>query len=97
MNKILLAAGQIVNKHKGIRRALVGWSVVLITWVTFRVFAHGLAAITPDAVGAYTVTAGTLGTVLALYHIGRAREDCYRNDDEYEVPPPDDDLHGGHP
>lgn len=68
-----IAAGKLINEHKGIRRGLVIWSAWLITHVTLRVFQNPVLITTP-AVAAYTVTVGILATVLGFYMQGRNRE-----------------------
>lgn len=72
---------ELIEKHKVVRRSLVLWSVALITWATYRVYTR---PIDMNTVGIYTATCGILGTVLALYHIGRGREDLRQYPD---IPP----------
>lgn len=66
--------GELLDKHKGVRRGLAMWAAGLITWVTVRIFKDP-STITAYSAEAYAATCAILGTVLSLYHLGRNRED----------------------
>lgn len=60
--------------HKLVRRLLIVWAAVLITWVTVRVFTD-LSAITTAAVSAFGLVVGILATVIGHYQWARQRDD----------------------
>ena len=70
---------RLVEKHKLIRRLMVLWSVVLITWVVVIVFTR------PPDIPAGTVTAlslvvGMLGSVIGFYKWLRHKDDGVNQD-----------------
>lgn len=64
----------LIEKHKAVRRLTLVWAIVIITWVTARVF-EDLSKINGDVVGAYAIVTGLLATVIGFYKWTRHKDD----------------------
>jgi len=65
---------KLVEQHKLVRRGLVVWIVVEITWVVDRVFTSPHEITAPEAT-AFGVLTGLLTLVLGFYQRTRSKED----------------------
>ena len=62
------------EKHKLVRRLLVLWAIVLITWVVVVTFSD-ISLISAPGATALSVVVGILGTAVAFYQWSRSRDD----------------------
>ena len=65
---------RLFNKHKFVRRGIVVWATVLITWVVVQVFTD-LSAINGAVVSALSIVVGLLSSALIHYKWSRDRDD----------------------
>jgi len=78
--------GTLVEQHKLIRRLVLLWAVIMITYVTFIVFHHP-PNIPSGTVTAYGIVVGLLATAIGLYKWSRDREDRIKGTDYEETTP----------
>jgi Na+/H+-translocating membrane pyrophosphatase len=64
---------RLFEEYKIVRRLIVVWAVVTISWTTFMMFAD-ITFITAAATSAYVANVGLLATVIAFYQWSRVRD-----------------------
>lgn len=64
---------RLVEQHKFFRRLVLIWSMTLITWVVFQVFAEP-STITAASATALATIVGLLATAIAFYNYSRHQE-----------------------
>jgi hypothetical protein len=64
---------ELFEEYKIVRRILVLWAIVTITWTTVLIFTN-LALITAPVAAAYGTNVGLLTTVIAFYQWSRERD-----------------------
>ena len=62
------------ERHKGARRLLLLWAMVLITYATHAMFSD-VTQITGPSVTAYATVTGLLSAVVGFYQWSRARDE----------------------
>lgn len=62
------------NKHKGVRRLIILWVVLLVTWGTYKIFSQ-LELANSATASSYVALLGIGGLAIALYKISRGKED----------------------
>lgn len=73
MDKISSFLYRLFEEYKLVRRLIVFWAVITITWTTYVVFSNPVA-ITDAAADAYLANVGLLATVIAFYQWSRGRD-----------------------
>jgi len=68
-----------IEKHKLIRRLIVLWAVILITWVTIRVFTSP-PDISNGTAAAFASVVGLLGSSIAFYKWSRQKEEGHNDE-----------------
>jgi len=64
---------RLFEEYKLVRRIIVFWAIITISWTTFVMFSNPVA-ITDAAAEAYLANIGLLATVIAFYQWSRGRD-----------------------
>jgi len=64
---------KLFEEYKIVRRIIVFWAVITITWTTYALFSNP-TGITDAAADAYLANIGLLATVIAFYQWSRGRD-----------------------
>ena len=69
------------NEHKGVRRLILLWVVLLISYATFQIFQpEAIKGMTGGAAAAYATVVGLATTAIALYKWNRGKDDAKDSD-----------------